>query len=71
MSETNDKDYKLIVFDTIKNDRIQKYMDEVQELTKNGLSFFGYFNGENTLTIESLNNLNLKIKKLQKMRNRL
>jgi len=68
MNETNDKDYKLIVFDTIKNDRIQKYMDEVQELTEKGLSFFGYFNGENTLTIETLNNLNLKIKKLQKMR---
>ncbi len=49
----------------IKNAKIQKYFKERDEISKEGLSFFGYFNKKNDLQIERLRNLKLKIELLQ------
>ena len=66
MDKTNDYDIKQKVFNTIKNERIKKYTNEQKEITEEGLSFIGNFNGKNVLKIESLKNLKLKIEALQK-----
>ena len=65
---TNDEEMKSKVFNVIRNARIDKYVDEEEEIANEGLSFWGYLNGKNTLKIESLKNLRLKIEGLQKER---
>lgn len=50
---------------SIKNARIQKYFRERDEISKEGLTFLGYFNKKNDLQIEKLKNLKLKIQLLQ------
>ncbi len=53
------------VQNAIKNAKIQKYFRERDEISKEGLTFFGYFNKKNDLQIERLRNLKLKIELLQ------
>lgn len=53
------------VQNAIKNAKIQKYFRERDEISKEGLTFFGYFNKKNDLQIEKLRNLKLKIQLLQ------
>ncbi len=53
------------VQNAIKNAKVQKYFREREEISKEGLSFFGYFNKKNDLQIEKLKNLKLKIQLLQ------
>jgi len=65
---TNDEEMKSKVFNVIRNARIDKYVDEEEEIANEGLTFWGYLNGKNTLKIESLKNLRLKIEGLQKER---
>ncbi len=64
--ETNEIDIKSKVFNVIRDARIKKYTDEEEELTQEGLTFLGMFNGKNSLKVESLKNLKLKIESLQK-----
>ena len=63
---TNDEEMKSKVFRVIRNARIEKYANEEKDITSEGLTLLGYFNGQNTLKIESLKNLKLKIESLQK-----
>ena len=63
---TNDEELKSKVFGVIRNARIEKYENEEKEIMDEGLTFLGYLNGKNTLKIESLKNLRLKIESLQK-----
>ena len=65
---TNDEEMKSKVFNVIRNARIDKYVNEEEEITSEGLTLWGYLNGKNTLKIESLKNLRLKIEGLQKER---
>lgn len=53
------------VQNAIKNAKIQKYFRERDEISKEGLTFWGYFNKKNDLQIEKLKNLKLKIQLLQ------
>ncbi len=53
------------VQNVIKNAKIQKYFRERDEISKEGLTFLGYFNKKNDLQIERLRNLKLKIELLQ------
>lgn len=53
------------VQNSIKNAKIQKYFKEHEEISKEGLTFLGYFNKKNDLQIEKLKNLKLKIQLLQ------
>lgn len=53
------------VQNAIKNAKVQKYFRERDEISKEGLTFFGYFNKKNDLQIEKLKNLKLKIQLLQ------
>ncbi len=53
------------VQNSIKNAKMEKYFRERDEISKEGLTFFGYFNKKNDLQIERLKNLKLKIELLQ------
>lgn len=66
MSENpnNNKIY-IKVQNAIKSAQVQKYFKEHEELSQEGLSFWGSFNGKNNLQIEKLKNLKLKIELLQ------
>lgn len=63
--KNNKKNLYFNVQNAIKNAKIQKYFKQCEEISKGGLTFWGYFNKKNDLKIEKLRNLKLKIELLQ------
>lgn len=63
--EIGKKNLYFNVQNAIKNAKVQKYFKERDEISKEGLTFWGYFNKKNDLQIERLKNLKLKIELLQ------
>lgn len=59
------EDLYLKVQDVIKNVKIQKYVKEGQEIANEGISFFGGITGKNTLQLEKIRNVKLRIELLQ------
>ncbi len=49
----------------IKNVKLEKYIQEGQEISSEGLSFFGGITGKNDLQIEKMKNVRLKIELVQ------
>ncbi len=51
--------------DVIKNVKIQRYAKEGEEIAQKGISFLGAFTGKNTLQLEKIKNIKLRIELLQ------
>lgn len=49
----------------IKNAKIEKYMQDRENITKEGLTFWGVLTGKNNLQIQRIENIKLKIELLQ------
>ena len=56
------------VQDIIKNVKIKKYAKEGENISSDGISFLGAFNGKNTLQLEKMKNIKLRIELLQSKR---
>ena len=52
----------------IKNAKIEKYMQDREVIANEGLSFFGVLTGRNSLQIQRIENIKLKIELLQRDR---
>ena len=53
------------VQNVIKDAKIKKYVKESSEISSEGISFFGAFTGKNSLQLERMRNVKLKIELLQ------
>lgn len=53
------------VQNAIRNVKISKYINESKSIVAEGTSFWGAINGENTLQLERIRNINLKMELLQ------
>ena len=65
--QSNDKKNNLYikVQNAIKNAKLDKYYNDKEKISEEGITFFGGFTGKNSLQIEKLKNVKLKIELLQ------
>lgn len=64
-AEKEKRDYYIKSQNIIKNARIEKYMKDRDIVANEGLTFWGIFTGKNSLQIQRLENIKLKIELLQ------
>ena len=65
MREARNKALYIKVQNVIKDAKIKKYVKESTAISSEGISFFGSFTGKNTLQLEKMRNVKLKIELLQ------
>lgn len=68
MREVRNKALYIKVQNIIKDAKIKKYVKESSAISSEGISFFGAFTGKNSLQLERMRNVKLKIELLQSKR---
>lgn len=68
MREVRNKALYIKVQNIIKDAKIKKYVKESSAISSEGISFFGSFTGKNSLQLERMRNVKLKIELLQSKR---